>query len=37
MFNRFLIELEPRLNEMGKVLTVDVTAPDGSETWSMCF
>lgn len=37
MFNRFLIELEPRLNEMEKVLTVDVTAPDGSETWSMCF
>ena len=37
MFNRFLIELEPRLNEMGKVLSVDVTAPDGSETWSMCF
>lgn len=37
MFNRFLIELEPRLNEMGKVLSVDVTAPDGSETWSMCY
>lgn len=37
MFNRFLIELEPRLNEMGKALSVDVTAPDGSETWSMCF
>jgi spore germination protein YaaH len=37
MFNRFLIELEPRLNEMGKVLSVDVTAPDGSDTWSMCF
>lgn len=37
MFNRFLIELEPRLNEMGKALSIDVTAPDGSETWSMCF
>jgi spore germination protein YaaH len=37
MFNRFLIELEPRLNEIGKVLSVDVTAPDGSEMWSMCF
>lgn len=37
MFNRFLIELQPRLTEMGKTLSVDVTAPDGSETWSMCF
>ena len=37
LYNRFLIELEPRLNEMGKVLSVDVTAPDGSEMWSLCF
>lgn len=36
-FSRFLIELEPRLNEMGKVLSVDVTAPDGSPNWSLCY
>ncbi len=36
-FSRFIIELTPRLKEMGKVTSVDVTAPDGSETWSMCF
>ena len=37
MFSRFIIELAPRLNEYGKVLSVDVTAPDGSEDWSMCY
>lgn len=37
LFSRFLIELEPRLNEIGAVLSVDVTAPDGSDTWSMCY
>ena len=37
MFSRFIIELEPRLKEIGMVLSVDVTAPDGGETWSMCF
>ncbi len=37
MYSRFIIELEPRLKEIGMVLSVDVTAPDGSETWSMCF
>lgn len=37
MFSRFIIELTPRLKEMGKVTSVDVTAPDGGETWSMCF
>jgi len=37
LFSRFLIELAPRLNEIGAVLSVDVTAPDGSETWSMCY
>ena len=36
-FSRFLIELRPRLNEIGVVLSVDVTAPDGGETWSMCY
>lgn len=37
LFSRFIIELKPRLNEIGKVLSVDVTAPDGSEEWSLCF
>ncbi len=36
-FSRFLIELRPRLNEIGAVLSVDVTAPDGGENWSMCY
>ncbi len=37
LFSRFIIELQPRLNEIGKVLSVDVTAPDGSPEWSMCY
>ena len=37
LFSRFIIELKPRLNELGVVLSVDVTAPDGSEEWSLCF
>ena len=37
LFSRFLIELRPRLNEIGAVLSVDVTAPDGAENWSMCY
>ncbi len=37
VFSRFIIELAPRLKEYGKVTTVDVTAPDGSETWSLCY
>lgn len=37
LYSRFIIELEPRLKDIGLVLSVDVTAPDGSETWSMCF
>ena len=37
LFTRFLIELAPRLREVGMVLSVDVTAPDGSDTWSKCF
>lgn len=36
-FSRFLIELRPRLNEIGAVLSVDVTAPDGAPEWSMCY
>ena len=37
MYSRFIIELTPRLKDIGVVVSVDVTAPDGSETWSMCF
>ena len=37
LFSRFIIELEPRLKEIGLVLSVDVTAPDGAATWSLCF
>ena len=37
MYSRFIIDLTPRLKDMGIVVSVDVTAPDGSETWSLCF
>lgn len=37
MFSRFIIELYPRLKSVNATLSVDVTAPDGGETWSQCF
>ncbi|MCI8444257.1 MAG: hypothetical protein HFJ37_03725 [Clostridia bacterium] len=37
MYSRFIIELTPRLKEIGAITSVDVTAPDGGETWSLCF
>lgn len=37
MYSRLVIELAPRLKELGKVLSVDVTAPDGSPDWSLCY
>lgn len=37
MYSRFIIELTPKIKDMGLVVSVDVTAPDGSETWSLCF
>ncbi len=37
LYSRFIIELTPRLKEIGMVVSVDVTAPDGSPTWSLCF
>ena len=37
VYSRLVIELAPRLKDTGKTLSVDVTAPDGSETWSLCF
>ena len=36
-FSRLIIELEPRMKEIGAVISVDVTAPDGAPTWSLCF
>ena len=37
MLSRFIIELAPRLKEYGKVLSVDVTAPDGGTNWSESY
>ena len=37
LYTRFVIELYPRLREYGMNLSVDVTAPDGSPMWSLCF
>lgn len=37
LFSRFIIELAPRMKEIGAVLSVDVTAPDGSPNWSLCY
>lgn len=37
MYSRFIIELSPRIKDTGDVISVDVTAPDGGETWSLCF
>jgi len=36
-FSRFIIELKPRLESNGMKLSVDVTAPDGSPNWSLCY
>ena len=37
LYTRFVIELYPRLKARGMTLSVDVTAPDGGDTWSLCF
>ncbi len=37
VYSQFVIELAPRLRDTGKVLSVDVTAPDGAPNWSLCF
>lgn len=36
-FSRFLIELAPQLRARGICLSVDVTAPNGGENWSLCY
>ena len=37
VFSRFIIELTPRMKEIGIIVSVDVTAPDGSGNWSLCY
>ena len=37
VYSRFIIELVPRMKEVGIVTSVDVTAPDGDPNWSLCF
>lgn len=36
-FSKFVIELAPQLREKGKCLSVDVTAPNGADNWSLCY
>ena len=36
-YSRFVIEFVPRMLDLGMVTSVDVTAPDGSPTWSLCY
>ena len=36
-YTRFVAELYPRLRDYNMNLSVDVTAPDGSATWSLCY
>ena len=36
-FSKFIIELTPQLRNMGVCVSVDVTAPDGGENWSLCY
>ncbi|MDF2522813.1 MAG: glycoside hydrolase [Clostridiales bacterium] len=34
---QFVRELTPLLKEQGLVVSMDVTVPDGSDTWSLCY
>lgn len=36
-FSKFIMELAPQLRAKGKCLSVDVTAPNGGENWSLCY
>lgn len=36
-YTRFIIELTTLLHRENKKICVDVTAPDGSENWSLCY
>ena len=35
--SRFIIELKPRLERINVKLSADVTEPDGSDNWSLCY
>lgn len=35
--SRFIIELKPRIEQLNMDLSVDVTEPDGSDSWSLCY
>ena len=37
LYSRFIIELTPRIKDIGLTISVDVTAPDGADNWSLCF
>jgi len=34
---QFVREMAPLLREQGLVVSIDVTVPDGSDTWSLCY
>lgn len=36
-FSKFVIELAPQLRAKGACLSVDVTAPNGGDNWSLCY
>ncbi len=36
-FTQFMRELTPLLREQNLIVSVDVTIPDGSDTWSKCY
>lgn len=36
-FSKFVIELAPQLHAKGVCLSVDVTAPNGGDNWSLCY
>lgn len=36
-FTQFVREIAPLLREQGLIVSVDVTIPDGSDTWSKCY
>lgn len=36
-FSKFVIELAPQLRDKGVCLSVDVTAPNGGDNWSLCY
>jgi spore germination protein YaaH len=37
IFTQFVREITPLLREQGLVVSVDVSIPDGSDTWSLCY